>query len=155
MHTCSTTRACEGERWTWKVEDLWEAARDLPVHELDIPAVTEITDLLESPVGHVWGSEGEFTFWNLLEHMERVLEADLSYPILASPEGSILDGIHRLVKARLYDKTVRWQQFEEWPEPWKREKVTAPTDCPERDEQCDPQCAVWATGDHRCRTEWE
>lgn len=26
------------------------------------------------------------------------------------------------------------------------------TDCPERDEQCDPTCTVWASGDHRCGT---
>jgi len=26
------------------------------------------------------------------------------------------------------------------------------TESPERDEQCDPTCTVWASGDHRCGT---
>ena len=124
MHTCSTTRACPGERWTWRVEDLWKAAEGLPVNEFSVREVAHITDFLDTSVWEVWCPKEGFSFWDLSTHLERILEADLSYPINASPEGSILDGVHRLVKANIYRQKVLWQQFDEWPEPWKKEKVS-------------------------------
>tara|TARA_E500000331_G_scaffold348524_1_gene390260 strand:+ start:1035 stop:1388 length:354 start_codon:yes stop_codon:yes gene_type:complete len=35
-----------------------------------------------------------------LHHLERVMKADLTYPIILSEEDYILDGVHRLMKAK-------------------------------------------------------
>ena len=55
------------------------------------------------------------------EDMRRVLAADLSYPIILSAEGHIMDGCHRLAKAALEGVPVQVVQF----------KVTPPPDRPE------------------------
>jgi hypothetical protein len=39
------------------------------------------------------------TCWDMACHARRVYEADLSYPILVSAEGNLIDGSHRIAKA--------------------------------------------------------
>lgn len=36
----------------------------------------------------------------IMEHAQRILDADLHYPIIMTPEGEVADGMHRLAKAR-------------------------------------------------------
>lgn len=49
-------------------------------------------------------------------HVKAVNDADLSYPILMSDTGSIIDGRHRLVKAMLEGRdTILCKQFEKDP----------------------------------------
>ena len=49
--------------------------------------------------------------------MERVLNADLSYPIILSEENLIFDGVHRLVKAKhLGLEYIQYVKFEKDPE---------------------------------------
>ena len=85
----------DGER-TWAVEDLWQAvegqtAKRVPLADLDVEG------LLDS---HAWAEEGErLTVREILDHARRVEEADLSYPIILTPDGDIADGYHRVIKA--------------------------------------------------------
>lgn len=36
----------------------------------------------------------------IMDHAERILHADLHYPIILTPDGEVADGMHRLAKAR-------------------------------------------------------
>lgn len=36
----------------------------------------------------------------IMEHAQRILDADLHYPIILTPDGEVADGMHRLAKAR-------------------------------------------------------
>jgi hypothetical protein len=94
---------------------------DIGFRDLDLPIISiPIKTLLWHLDLPVWEKDGTDD-WNLTprqvieremgtdEHYQRVLEADLSYPILVTEYNKhlvILDGIHRLVKAFLENRTT-------------------------------------------------
>jgi hypothetical protein len=52
------------------------------------------------------------------EHVKLIEEADLSFPIILSSSGAVMDGRHRVAKAVLLGRTeVEAVQFDEDPEP--------------------------------------
>lgn len=117
-HTCSRRSTCGTRRLTWRVPDLWAAAADLPVREVQ---VFDLDHLLET--WH-WGPLESLR--DFAQHMERVMDADLSWPIILSQEGELMDGAHRLVKAHIQGAVVRVVRFDHDPNPWRDEDVEAP-----------------------------
>lgn len=85
---------------TWDVRDLWEAASRLPSSLVPILELPGFEDLLGS---YIWSKHEEWTkaltIAEILEHSDRVANADLTYPIILTPDGHIADGYHRVVKA--------------------------------------------------------
>lgn len=88
------------------VSKLIEAAKDLepfeiPLMGLNITALTDIHSMSD-----------------FVGHMKRVLEVDLSYPIILDDEGFIMDGRHRVAKALLEGRTtitaVRFDETPDW-----------------------------------------
>jgi disulfide oxidoreductase YuzD len=79
---------------TWDVEDLWRLAALLKPVETAIFLITDIDKLLDS---NCW-SAGPMSINEIMDHADRVANADLSYPIILTPEGCIADGVHRVVK---------------------------------------------------------
>lgn len=105
-HTCSW-RDREGRRERWVVPRLWEASKALPITEVVIATLEEVTD------PHGW-----LRHWRAPSHplvapeMGRVLTADLDYPIILHPEGWVMDGCHRIVRAlREGRSTIRAVRF--------------------------------------------
>lgn len=86
--------------------------------------------LMETSVDRVWGNyddrskkEIPVKLYELIDHYERIQEADLKYPIilLTDPNGPrVLDGIHRILKAsmtkgsRLYAITLTPDDMKEF-----------------------------------------
>ena len=99
----------------WRVERLWELAAGLEAVEMDPEAFHEWDE---------YGWEREVTLGRVVEHMRRVLEADLSYPIIVSAEGHVMDGCHRLARAGLEGRKVKMVRFEVTPEPDRVLKTT-------------------------------
>ena len=94
---------------TWDVYKLWEQTRDLPVFVVSIKSL-DIEDK--------WYWRQEMTIGKFAKHAKRAMEADLSYPVMLSPEGRMLDGCHRVVKAMMLGKeTVEAVRFEVMPDP--------------------------------------
>jgi len=79
----------------WAVKDLWEAAKGIEPVMTPLTEIADIDALLDS---HCW-SAGPMSVREILEHGDRIANADLSYPVIITPTGSIADGCHRLVKA--------------------------------------------------------
>lgn len=103
----------EGMRRYWKVDDLWQLAKSLPVEHLPVEM---FTDQLE---GTCWteGDDDVTPQW-VLGHTRRILGANDKFPILVNENNIIVDGIHRLCKAVLEGKeTVSIQRLEALPEP--------------------------------------
>lgn len=49
-------------------------------------------------------------------HARRIMEADLEYPVILSPDGLVMDGMHRLAKAWILGKTeILAVRFPAWP----------------------------------------
>jgi len=80
---------------TWDVKDLWAAAEGIEPVWLSLDEVVDIEELLDS---HTW-SAGPLSVREILDHLNRIENADLSYPIILTPEGFIGDGCHRLIRA--------------------------------------------------------
>ncbi len=65
-----------------------------------------------------WATSGEITCRAVVEHAKLIQEADLSFPIILSADGRVMDGIHRVGKALLEGReTIEAVQYEVDPEP--------------------------------------
>jgi disulfide oxidoreductase YuzD len=96
----------------WLVSDLWKMSETMNTE-------FESVDKLWSRYSKVfcwtlYGEEVDNEFF--LHHMERILNADLSYPIILSEEGYIMDGVHRLLKCKFLKKdTISCVKFKKDP----------------------------------------
>jgi hypothetical protein len=100
---------------------LW-ARWDIPVEEIDIQDIMYNADI--PYLEHEWTNDWNMTPEELIEnfenessHAEKVLQADLQYPIelyFFKWKWIILDGVHRFTKAlRLKETTIRIRRISE------------------------------------------
>ena len=97
----------------WRVPRLWELAQTLPVESVAVKDLLTYFDTAR------WLSEEESaTVRAIVEHARRILATDLTYPIIRSAEGRILDGMHRVAKAWITnEETIAAVRFRVNPEP--------------------------------------
>jgi hypothetical protein len=94
---------------TWRVDRLHRLSADLTPYEIPLEQFDQT--LASSPWGNV-------SLRNFVEHMNRVSDADLNYPIILSDEGRVMDGMHRLARAlQLGRKQILAVKFPDTPEP--------------------------------------
>src|SRR5262245_7933423 len=94
--TCSPPRA-DGSMRFWRMDQLWPLATDLPVKQIRISDLTCFDEV-------VWfGGPLNIkpTCRSIAEHARDIFNADLNYPIILSPKGDVMDGMHRICKAFL------------------------------------------------------
>ena len=99
-------------RAVWYTQRLWDLARDLPVLTVPIADIREFDE-------NAWFDAGSPpTCRAVAVHAKRIFEADLSFPIILSSEGRLMDGGHRLAKAWLAGATeIAARRFAVDPEP--------------------------------------
>ena len=101
--------------FSFNVEKLWELSKEIEEEWISIEL---LADQLKD---ECWG----ISPWEIYEifqdnisgaHLDRILNADLNYPILLTPHGHVCDGMHRLAKAKYFLKNsqVKIKRFEEW-----------------------------------------
>jgi hypothetical protein len=95
----------------WDVDRLVQLSTKLPRKRIPLNSIRELDDL--------WFGENERPTWRaMLEHMKLIDEADLSFPIILSSSGAVMDGMHRIAKAAQQgQKEIEAVQFIEDPEP--------------------------------------
>jgi hypothetical protein len=110
----------------WNLKDLWHAAERLPVFKVS--------------VDKLWRERYAKVFcWQLndeaidneffLHHMQRILDADLDYPIILSEEDYIFDGVHRLLKCKYLNiEYIKCSKFTKDPEAKIRESIHTTTE---------------------------
>lgn len=109
-HRYSTTVG--EEEHFWHVERLWELARDLPVEAVPVQELLPILEKIHCIL------PDERSCMHMAHHAKRVLNADLSYPILLAEDGSLFDGSHRIAKAWVMGhETIQVVRFPRKPEP--------------------------------------
>jgi hypothetical protein len=92
----------------WDVDRLIELSHGFAVKQVPIDAIWQV----DAP--H-WGT---FTPRQLAEHVRLLNETDLTYPIILSADGRVMDGMHRVVKALMEGRvTISAVQFDVQPEP--------------------------------------
>ena len=95
----------------WDVDRLVQLSKNLPRKQVPLSNIRELDD--------VWYGEDEPPTWRaMIEHMTLIDGADLSFPIILSSTGAIMDGRHRVAKAvREARKEIAAVQFQHDPEP--------------------------------------
>ena len=99
-------QSCNLGRHHWSVSRLFELSRHLPV--------------MEVPIDHLnlYYTYEKLTLRELVMHMRAVEAADFSFPIILDEDGELMDGRHRLKKAKLLgEKTIKAVRFDENPSP--------------------------------------
>jgi hypothetical protein len=99
-------------RFYWWTHRLWELSQDLPIITVDIGSIKEFEQ-------NCWFFMLEdATCKAVARHAQRIFQADLSYPIILSAEGFLMDGGHHVSKAWLNGMTeINAVRFEVDPEP--------------------------------------
>ncbi len=96
----------------WDVDRLVLLAKDLLTIQVPLSAIGE----LDKPY---WYDHGYLpTCRSIAEHARLIIEADLSFPIILSSDGGVMDGMHRAAKAAVERcPTISAKQFAQDPEP--------------------------------------
>jgi hypothetical protein len=97
----------------WNVHRLVEQSRALVHERVPLSAIRE----LDEPY---WANERTriLTCREIVDHARLMLHCDLAFPIILSSEGRIMDGMHRVCKALLQNRTeIEAVRFVHDPEP--------------------------------------
>jgi hypothetical protein len=96
----------------WDVARLVVLAEGLPTVRVSLSAIRE----LDAPYWYEPG--GTPTCRSVAEHARLIDEADLSFPIILSADGAVMDGMHRVAKAFLQGhESVPAKRFVADPDP--------------------------------------
>jgi hypothetical protein len=96
------------------MQTLWAAADGRSETILELSSL----DVLDDVVWFGGPNNVEPTVRLVAEHAQAILNADLTYPIIATRSGEVLDGAHRIAKAYLQGLThVAAVVIEDWPPP--------------------------------------
>lgn len=107
-----------GTTYSWDVSDLWAMAAGLPIFQVDPGAIIDLEK-------DGWFAGKEPVLRLVLDHVRRIQDADLSFPVILDPEGSLMDGAHRVAKAILEGRqTIAAVQFSSLPAPSRTEVVS-------------------------------
>jgi len=87
----------DGILHAWDVHRLIELTKESPVEDVAIKDIEE----LDEP----YWFDNLPTCRDISVHVQLCNEADLSYPIILSSAGRVMDGMHRIVKALLEGRT--------------------------------------------------
>lgn len=99
------------DTYIWDVHRLVELSQNFAMIEI---ALTEIQELNES----YWFPNTHPTTQEIIDHIQLVQDADLKYPIIVCADGRLMDGMHRVAKAKLQGQlTLQAVKFEVTPQP--------------------------------------
>lgn len=115
------SRSVPGGRAYFLTERLWSLTADLPPTEVPIDTIAEFDQ-------DCWFDGGPATCRAVAEHARRIQQADLSYPVILSADGRLMDGGHRIARAWLEGaESVLAVRFTTDPEPDCVVRSPAPT----------------------------
>jgi hypothetical protein len=104
-------RPSRGGILAWDVDRLIELSKHLPHKHVPLAQIRELDQ--------EWFGDDERPTWRtMLAHIRLIEEADLSFPIILSSNGAVMDGMHRVVKAAWQSQDgIDAVQFDRDPEP--------------------------------------
>ncbi len=92
---------CDGKR-VWHVATIWRAAEGLVPSAVEVSAIREMDEVCW--FSEAWGKRP--TCRAVGEHFRRVMAVDMRVPVIIGPDGGLLDGMHRVVRAWLDGRTT-------------------------------------------------
>ena len=104
-------RKVENDTYIWDVDHLVELTQSFQVRQVLLSDIKELDEAYWYPDTHP-------TTQDIIAHMQLTLEADLSYPIISCAQGRLMDGMHRVGKAKILGKaSISAVQFDTNPQP--------------------------------------
>lgn len=104
----------DGSTPFWKMPTIWSAADGKPATTAKIESLT----ILDEVVWFGGPKNVRPTIRLVAEHARDIFDADLSYPIIMTKSGDLLDGAHRIAKAYLSGVQVLSAVIlDDWPAP--------------------------------------
>ena len=104
----------DGSTPFWKMPSIWAMADGKP----PISVAIEELNILDEVVWFGGPNNVQPTIRRIAQHARDILDADLSYPIIMTRSGEVLDGAHRIAKAHLSGVAViSAVVIEDWPAP--------------------------------------
>ena len=105
-------RVSERGLLSWEIDRLINLTKQLPRIAVPITAIRELSEPFCSEY------DDAVRWRDIAEHMRLVNAADLRFPIILSADGRVMDGMHRVIKAVLENRTtIDAVQFRSDPEP--------------------------------------
>jgi hypothetical protein len=104
----------DGRTPYWRMPTIWAAAAGKPQKQV---AIAEL-GILDAVVWFGGPKNVEPTVRRVADHARDILTADMSYPIIMTASGDVLDGAHRIAKAYLDDlPSIAAIVIDDWPPP--------------------------------------
>lgn len=98
------------DTYIWDVHHLVGLSQDLPIHDVLLSDIKELNEAYWFPNSHP-------TTQDIIEHIQLIQATDLSYPIILSADSRVMDGMHRVAKAKLQNLfTIKAVKFQLTPE---------------------------------------
>jgi len=87
-------RSTENGVLIWDVHRLVELAKTLPTSEVSLSDIRELDETFWFEL-----NDDQPTCRRIAQHAKLINDTDLSYPIIMSSDGRVMDGMHRVCKA--------------------------------------------------------
>jgi len=107
-------RRPDGSTPFWRMPTIWAMADGKPVASVAI----EKLNILDEVVWFGGRNNVQPTVRRVAQHARDIFDADLSYPIIMTGSGDVLDGAHRIAKAYLTgQQVISAVVLDHWPAP--------------------------------------
>jgi hypothetical protein len=107
-------RQADGSTPFWRMPTIWAAAAGKPATRVAI----ESLNILDEVVWFGGPKDVQPTIRRVARHARDIFDADLSYPIIMTKSGDVLDGAHRIAKAYLSgQQMISAIILDDWPQP--------------------------------------
>ncbi|WP_114999593.1 hypothetical protein [Empedobacter falsenii] len=106
-------RKIDNKLYAWDVVNLIFLTKELEIENIDLTKINEFEET------YWYNEEGDSpTCRSITQHIKLVNDSDLNYPIIICPDGKLMDGMHRVVKANLLElKTIKAYRLSTLPKP--------------------------------------
>jgi hypothetical protein len=104
----------DGSTPYWRMTTIWAATEGRAAISIAIDDL----NILDSVVWFGGPKKVEPTIRRIAEHARDIFDADLSYPIITTRSGDVLDGAHRIAKAYIQGvRSITAVVLDDWPPP--------------------------------------
>ncbi|WP_291089127.1 MULTISPECIES: hypothetical protein [unclassified Empedobacter] len=106
-------RNIDNKIYVWDVDNLISLTNELEIENIHLTKIKEFEET------YWYNEEGDSpTCRSITQHIKLVNDSDLDYPIIICPDGKLMDGMHRVVKANLLElKTIKAYRLSTLPKP--------------------------------------
>ncbi|MCL6247626.1 hypothetical protein M5F00_07095 [Acinetobacter sp. ANC 4945] len=99
------------DTYIWDVHRLVKLSQNFKIQQIPVNDIQELNEAY-------WFPKSAPTTQQIIEHLQLVNAADLSYPIILCASGRVMDGMHRVAKACITTQShILAVQFEQTPKP--------------------------------------